>query len=389
MSTEQLLLALLRAVLCGETVTEPITLAQFKAVYKLAAKHDLAHLVYTAVKSCDALPQPTDDAERAFLDSMEELLTVIEYRYAKLDAELTHVRQVFEREGIPYVPLKGAVMRVLYPQPWMRTSCDIDILVHGEDFDRAVAALVAEGYETDGVRGYHDQLLCCDDVQLELHHNVLERQPQMDALLSQIWEHTVSKGCQHLETPDFFLFHHIAHTAYHFQRGGCGVRSVIDLYLLRESGRIDDAAVRALCEQAGLLTFYDKLCRLADAWFGGGERDGLTDSLESYILRGGLFGTRDQRSTANAARHGRLGFLWYSVFMPYRDLKQLYPALEGKPILTPYYQLCRLIKTFSRGRGKNAVSRVTAACRQSQDAISTVSDLFEAVGLHKTNEVSE
>lgn len=381
MTTEQLLIVLLRTVLCGESFDEPITFAEFKAVYKLAAKHDLAHLVYTALRTCGALPHPAEDTEQAFLDTAEQLLVFTEYRYAKLDAELTHVRRVFEREDIAYVPLKGAVMRVLYPEPWMRTSCDVDVLVHEEDFDRAVAALVAEGYETDGVRGYHDQLLRCDDVQLELHHNVLERQPKMDALLSQIWEHTVSKGCQHVETPDFFLFHHIAHMAYHFQRGGCGVRSVIDLYLLRENEQTDESAVRALCEQAGLLVFYDTLCRLADSWFGDGERDTLVDSLESYILCGGVFGTQAQRSTANAARHGRLGFLWYSVFMPYRDLKRIYPALEGKPILTPYYQLCRLFKKFSSGRGKNAVSRVTAACCESQEAITTVNELFEAVGL--------
>ena len=34
---------------------------------------------------------------------------------------------------IPFLPLKGSVIRQYYPEPWMRTSCDIDILV---DFEK-------------------------------------------------------------------------------------------------------------------------------------------------------------------------------------------------------------------------------------------------------------
>ncbi|MBO4954226.1 MAG: nucleotidyltransferase family protein, partial [Clostridia bacterium] len=30
---------------------------------------------------------------------------------------------------IDFMPLKGAVIRQYYPEPWMRTSCDIDIHV--------------------------------------------------------------------------------------------------------------------------------------------------------------------------------------------------------------------------------------------------------------------
>lgn len=378
MKAEELLIALLRAQLRGEPFTETVTFEQFKATYKLAQRHDLAHMVYATLQAADRLPVPTTADERAYLEGVDELLTVVQYRYAKLEAECAHIAQVLEREQIPYVLLKGAVLRVLYPEPWMRTSCDIDVLVHEEHLDRAVAALVDDGFETDGVRGYHDISLYCDDVHLELHHNVMERRPKADTLLVTIWEHTVSKGYQHVEKPDFFLFHHVAHMAYHFMQGGCGIRTVIDLWLLRQNANMDESAVRALCEEAGLLTFYEVMCHLAERWFGDRVAE-VPATVEQFVACGGAYGSRDQHNAANAAKHGRYGLLTHMVFMPYRDLKCIYPSLDGKPLLTPFYQLRRLFAKLSRS--KSAWERVKGA--QSAENVAAVGDVLAAVGLQE------
>lgn len=383
MTTERLFMALLRSVLVGTPFAEPITFAEFKAVYKLAAKHDLAHLVYHAAQAGGVLPQPADNAERAFLNKTEQLVELAQYRYVKLEAELAHVSAVLERAGISYLPLKGAVLRVLYPQPWMRTSCDIDVLVHEEDLERAAEALVADGFTTDGVRNYHDMTLLCDGVCLELHHNLLERVPAMDAVLATVWEHTVSKGCYHLQTPAFFLFHHLAHMAHHFLGGGCGARTVMDLWLLLRHSRCSSAEVLALCEQGGLSVFAEQMCALANVWFGDGEHDDTTRRVEQFILCGGAYGSRDQRGASAAVRHGKYTMVWHKAFMPYTDLKQLYPALDGKPYLTPYYQLCRIVSRLKMGNGKKALERIKAAGEQDDETIREMQELLSAVGLHE------
>ena len=41
-----------------------------------------------------------------------------------------------EKAQIPFVPLKGSVIRKYYPEAWMRTSSDIDVLVHKEDVEK-------------------------------------------------------------------------------------------------------------------------------------------------------------------------------------------------------------------------------------------------------------
>lgn len=386
MTTEQLLIALLRAVLCSAPFTEPISFADFKAAYKLAAKHDLQHLVYHAAEVGGVLPIPADEAEQAFMEQAAAAVITAQYRFVKLEAELVHIGEVFEREGIPYIPLKGAVMRVLYPEPWMRTSCDIDVLIHEEDLDRAADALVAEGFETDGVRNYHDLSLYCDGVHLELHHNILERVPQMDAVLETVWEHTVSKGCYHLEKPAFFLFHHIAHMAHHFLGGGCGIRTVMDLWLLLQSGGCSAKEVLALCERGGLLTFAEQLCALSVVWFGDGEHDATTRRVEQFILHGGAYGSREQRSASTAARYGTAGAAWRKLWMPYTDLKQVYPQVEDKPYLIPYYQAHRVFTRLKQGRGATAIERLRAVNEQSEEAVNETRKLLSDLGLYEVSE---
>ncbi len=386
MTTEQLLIALLRAVLRDEPFTQPMDFTEFKAVFKLAAKHDLRHLVYHVAEQNGVLPLPTDDAERAFMEQAAAALLTAQYRYVKLEAELEHIGEVLEREGIPYIPLKGAVMRVLYPEPWMRTSCDIDVLIHEEDLDRAANALVAEGFTTDGVRNYHDMSLYCDGVHLELHHNVLERVPAMDAVLTTIWDHTVSKGCYHLEKPAFFLFHHIAHMAHHFLGGGCGIRTVMDLWLLLQSGGCSSKEVLAFCESGGLMTFAEQMCALAAVWFGDVEHTDVTRRAEQFVLCGGAYGSREQGSAAAAVRHGAAGAAWRKIFMPFDDLKQLYPALDGKPFLTPYYQLCRIATRLKQGRGAGAIERLRAVSEQSDEAVRETRELLSDLGLYEVSE---
>lgn len=381
MTTEQLLIALLRAVLNGESFDEPLIFADFKAAYKLASKHDLKHLVYTAAEAGGVLPTPCDEAEQAFLQKAAASVEMAQYRYLKLEAELEHIATVFEREGISYIPLKGAVLRVLYPEPWMRTSCDIDVLVHEEDLDRAVEVLVAEGFTTDGERHYHDVSLYCDGVHLELHHSVLEHIPEMDVVLATVWEHTASKGAYHLEKPEFFFFHHIAHMAYHFLRGGCGIRTVMDLWLLLKNGNCSAKEVRNLCEQSGLWTFAEQMCALSLVWFGDGEHTEITRQTEQFILRGGAYGSHEQGCASTAARYSTAEVVWRKVWIPYEDLKQAYPQVSDKPYLAPYYQAHRLFTRLKQGRGAKAVERLRTVSQQSDETVAATRELLSNLGL--------
>ena len=44
------------------------------------------------------------------------------YRYEKINYELNRLRSALNEAQIPFIPLKGSVLRQYYPEPWMRTS---------------------------------------------------------------------------------------------------------------------------------------------------------------------------------------------------------------------------------------------------------------------------
>jgi hypothetical protein len=89
-----------------------------------------------------------------------------------LSSELLAVLELFERSGVPAVPLKGPVLAVqAYGSVALREFRDLDILVHRRDIDRARELLLARGYhlESDSPSGWHQRLRRDNGLIVELH----------------------------------------------------------------------------------------------------------------------------------------------------------------------------------------------------------------------------
>lgn len=381
MTGQQYLFSVLRSLFCQTPLPAPVTFEEFCDAYRLAQHHNLAHLLYYMAQRHELLPPPTTSEETDFLKNAARKLLSTQYLYARIEAELDKICEVLTAEQIAFMPMKGALLSALYPEPWMRTRCDIDLLVHEADLVRALETVTACGYTTDGKRNYHNVSLFCGDVHLELHYSIMERHEQMDAVLERVWEHAVADGCRYTQTPAFFRFHHIAHMAHHLLGGGCGVRSVIDLWLLRRAPDHDEEAVCALCEQAGLLVFYRSMCRLTEIWFGDGTHDEQTQKWEAFILNGGTFGTHTQRLASVGASYSKRELVKRFLCASYNDLKIQYPSLEGKPYLTPLYRPWHVLQRLLQGKGGEAVSRIRCAGARQDTAVVDAKEVLTTVGL--------
>lgn len=81
----------------------------------------MAHLVVFGLKQNGLLT----DAEKR----LEQYIHKAIFRHEGLVFEYGQICSVLEQAQIPFLPLKGSILRDYYPEAWMRTSCDIDILV--------------------------------------------------------------------------------------------------------------------------------------------------------------------------------------------------------------------------------------------------------------------
>lgn len=343
METESPFIPLARCALTGAPAPEmAVDPAAEPTLYQLAQRHDLAHLVGYALQQ-QAIPhnQRWDAAQMRAM-----------FRYESLHYEYNRIRACLEQAAIPFIPLKGSVLRQLYPQPWMRTSCDIDVLVPPQRLDEAVAVLTADGWTVHGDKNYHDiSLFSAGGVHLELHFSLRENREHLDRVLDRVWEHSAPlspEGYEHRMSDAFLLFHLLAHMAYHFSEGGCGVRSFMDIYLLKRCADYSEDALQELCRQAHIALFAARAFDLSEHWFGDGPADDLIRQMGDFVLSGGSYGTLKNRVMLDRARAGgKWRNLLHRLFMPHKQLKLKYPLLQRHPYLCPLFQVVRWWQTLT------------------------------------------
>lgn len=349
-------------------------------LYRVSKKHDLAHLVGNALINNGLIEEgKLKEAYR------QEVYTAI-YRYERILFETEELRRILNGERIPFVPLKGAVIRQYYPEPWLRTSCDIDILVHEEDLDRAVTALKEKSeYTTDEKKNFHDvSLYSPSGMHLELHYNIKETKENLDELLGRAWEFAVPKNCyEYAFTDEFFLYHVLAHASYHFTGGGCGTRPFIDLFLLKKRLPYDADKLSAMLTEAGIKRFAEEAEKLSEIWFGDGEHDEVTQAMEKFVLSGGVYGNSvNHAAVKQVEKKGKVRHILSRIWMPYESLVFRYPNLKGKRILQPFFEIKRWFSLFKRSVWKRSVGELKTNAAMDKETVNETEKLMDSLGLH-------
>ena len=347
MEDNALLIALLTNATAGKHLPEGLerlSVEQFERIYKTARRHDVAQLVFYALKQNGLLPE-----EENSVNALKHFYACLS-RVARLTAETKNIDEALKNADIKHIMLKGTVIRNLYPSDWMRTSGDIDCLVPEEELDRAVSIFAGIGYGQENEKEYHDIPLAKQDIRVELHFNICENRPPLDKVLKRVWDYaTPVDESTFAETPEFFMFHHLAHMAYHLTGGGCGVRNLLDTQMIRTHLEYDEAVVRDLCEEAGITRFYDLLIQLCDVWYANAPHTSETECLEQFMLSAGAFGISEfTQSATGLMTDVRRENLREYIFFPYEKLKELYPIVGKHKFLTPLYEVRRWINKLSQ-----------------------------------------
>jgi hypothetical protein len=358
-----------------KAVSLPNTLDEraIKALYSLSARQDMAHILGASLVKNNLL-DPESEIGKAF--EKEKLKAI--FRRQQINAAESRICRIFEEAGIEYIPLKGAVIRKLYPEEWMRTSCDVDILVCEEQLEKAISLLTSAGFKDEG-RDFHDHhFITPEGVHFELHFSIEEKNESADRVLKRVWEELkpVSQNayCRQMND-EFLIFYSIAHAGFHFVSGGCGIRQLADVYLMKKKLSFNEDYLFALLHEAGLTDFYKGISTLIEVWFGKGAHDEITEKMEKFIVSGGTFGTKENAVAAGSHKQGgKFKYILSRIFLPAKDLKVKYPKLKKYPILLPYYQICRWCNLLKR----KGVSE--AAAEFSADSGKEFAEMFKKLG---------
>ena len=147
------------------------------------------------------------------------------------------------------LPLKGAVLRELYPKPEYRQMGDLDYLVDSdEDIMKQMGDVLhmlgyADG-EGVGLESSHDVYMKPPYMEVEIHRRLLPPTEENHWHTDDIWERLVKDKSNpyllHMTNEDFYLFH-LLHFEKHYSMGGSGIRSILDqYYLMKQYGNTMD-----------------------------------------------------------------------------------------------------------------------------------------------------
>lgn len=344
------------------------------AVYQLAGRHSLAHLVsrYVFENRIEVTPEVGAKFQQA------DILRV--YRHERMKYAFRQICEAFEEAQIAHIPLKGSVLRAFYPEESMRTSCDIDVLVREAELERAVGVLEQKGFRC-GERHYHDiSLYAPNGTHLELHFSIRENMDRLDAVLKDAWEYAqAEQGSRYGFRKDFFVFHMYAHMAYHFLSGGCGIRSLLDIWIMEH--RMDAAypCAEKLLKKAGIYRFAVEMSRIANRFF---TQHDSSDPVMAYIWRGGVYGSRKNRISVQKKQLGSSrAYIWKRLLLPYRAMTIRYPVLKRAPVLLPFCWVHRWVRAILRGKAGDFASELACTGRVSDEDVQEVTEICMRLGL--------
>lgn len=285
---------------------------------------------------------------------------------AALDEERAAICEAFEREGIWYMPLKGALLKELYPRFGMRQMSDNDILVDAERREDIRRVMEARGYMTEqyGV-SHHDCYLKEPIYNFEMHvglfgpeHNrrFPQAYPYYENVKARLLPDREGGFGYHFSDEDFYIFM-LAHDYKHFQNAGTGLRSLLDEYVyLRAKPALDWDYIAAETEKLGIAAYEREHRETSIALFSGAALSPEEAERVEYAASSGTYGTEEQRLQNAVKRNlddagGSGAYLLKRLFLPASVLREAYPTLDRHPWLIPFYSVWRLIHALLFRRG--------------------------------------
>lgn len=267
---------------------------------------------------------------------------------------LESIFAAFEKEGITYMPLKGTVLKGLYPCFEMRTMGDADILIRPEEYKRVTAVMRRLGCEFEGESDHEYNWCTADGHHIELHkHLIPSYNKDYYAYYGDGWQ--LARPCEgsqyrHEMRPEDTFIYLFTHFAKHYRDQGVGMKYVVDFYVFKEYyPNLNWRYVEAELEKLMLSEFYLNVMYMVSVWFEGAPATELSDFMTEKIFSFGVFGNSELNALSEGVKLTKDGGSakskkkWQMFFPPYATMCLLYPVLKNWAILLPLFWLVRLV----------------------------------------------
>ena len=333
---------------------------------EMIQRQSLVSMLYPIIE------QQTEDSWNILKKHLKQIYDREIHRGLVQEYEMGILLSDMEKDGIDCLPLKGWVLRKIYPDPIMRSMGDLDVLIKDMDSRRMQKWMEEHGYIPLHVeKGFHDEYKKPPYMYVELHHSLLDKEHLFRSEIEWLekkektfWrEKTLVEGKKHIYqlTDENFYVHHMSHFYKHFTGSGAGVRFLADTFLLlkyKEQG-LDWNYVDRQLEALHILAFSKQMNRISKICFSGKELDEKAELVAQYLTDASVYGSMEMRETLQILGRGdgtfdrnkSLSFL-RRCFPSLQSMQDQYHCLYRYPWLTPIFWGIRIVRIVFREQYK-------------------------------------
>ena len=375
-------IALIKSALTGEKNSLPENFVFADAV-ALAKKHEIYTMLYYGALNCDVSGNDIL-MQDLFLITCQTLALAERQKYF-----LNLIFNAFNEAHIKYMPLKGTLLKEMYPRSEMRIMGDADILIDVKQYDNITSIMQKLGFKK-GVESDHEFVWYNNGICIELHRRLIPSyNKDYYKYYGEGWK--LAKNCdgtRYSMTDEDQMIYLFTHFAKHYRSAGIGIRHIIDLWVFRNNKTLDEIYIKNELEKLKLYEFYLNILNTLNLWFNGEEENEITNFITNTIFNNGVYG-RDETLTLSSAfitskkvngKVVRIVEFLKTVFLPLKNMQTKYPILKKAPVLLPVMWFVRGFKAVLFKRKK--IAEYSSSLKViTKESVEEFGDALKFVGL--------
>lgn len=269
---------------------------------------------------------------------------------ARQQKELQLIKDKFNEFKITYMPIKGAVIKKMYPSSDMRMSSDIDILVKENDYPRIELIMEGLGFNLKNKSHAVHSVFIKNGVVIEIHKKLFSNNMIKSNFYNDIWGNAVNinKFEYQMSIDDTYIYL-LMHIAKHMKKGGIGIKHFLDifLYIRKYEKEMNWHYIKVILKKEELNIFENNVKSLLQFWFCGKSPNKTIKVLSDFVISGGSYGTlrNSYVSKLSVSQSSKIKFILNRLFPPREYMKRIYPEIEGKKCIF-YYWIKRILKSI-------------------------------------------
>lgn len=375
--------ALIYLISCSMNEIQPdeeiISDIDIAAVIKYAQSHSTGVAAAAALKNSKPFQEEKMDKESVKL--IHSVIHSAMYRYILFDEERRKVVAFMEDHKIKYMPLKGILLKELYPTFGMREMADNDIFYDKKYQNELCSFFEKEGYTVSSVgKSIHDVYMKKPFFNFEMHTELFSKYfnekvaEYYSELFTKLEKDDDSRYGYHFSKEDFYVYM-IIHSYKHFKVKGTGIRSLMDIYIYNKTYReaLDRAYIEHELSRFKMSGYEKKMRNLAymvlenpDTCLSNIEIMSDKDKkILEYILGSGTYGNYKnkvdndirnyQKKQNNQSRNSlrmKAGYFLSKVFPKMEFYEHHYPLAYKIKIMIPFVMIGRIFRIILFDRQK-------------------------------------